>query len=86
MQHLAGDGRREIAAQEERRVADLARLDVSSERGHPARQYRLTSDAGSGRTLIVSTPRKVYAFLAFTAGPAPPAQVERFFSSIKLSR
>lgn len=54
--------------------------------GFPARQYRLTSEGSDGRALVVSTPRKVFTFLAFSTGPARQAGIERFFSSIKLGR
>ncbi|MCA1616312.1 MAG: hypothetical protein LC800_19870, partial [Acidobacteria bacterium] len=55
--------------------------------GYPARQYRLTSDGGSGRALVVSTPRKFFLFISFSSGDRrQAAKVERFFSSIKLAK
>lgn len=56
---------------------------------HPGREYVMTNERAGlrGRAQLYATPRRSYLFLALERGPSPAAaaDVERFFSSIKLS-
>ncbi|MET0625872.1 MAG: hypothetical protein ABW250_23260 [Pyrinomonadaceae bacterium] len=54
---------------------------------HPGRDYDMTNERARGRARLYATPRRAYLFIVRDRGPSPAADadLERFFSSIKLS-